>query len=53
MPFVADISLYVFLIVSAILIGYYLYFFARLAFYKDEPQRGDDAPLSVIICARN
>lgn len=53
-PIVPDIVLAVFCAVIAIQVFYYLYFFSRLAFFK-EPLRETthEHPVSVIICARD
>ncbi|MGC4235393.1 MAG: glycosyltransferase [Niabella sp.] len=55
MPFsVVTILLYVFAFVSSALVFYYLYFFARLAFYKPQNSvSADQSSLSIIVCARN
>ena len=53
-PIVWSIFFYVFCTVIAIQVFYYLYFFSRLAFYK-EPLRDTttEHPVSVVICARD
>jgi glycosyltransferase involved in cell wall biosynthesis len=44
----------IFCVISSIQIFYYLYFFARLAFYKAAPTTEQQThPVSVIICARD
>lgn len=53
-PF-AHILFYIFLIISCFLLFYYLYFFARLAFFKSQ-QEGISShlpSLSTIVCAKN
>lgn len=44
-----------FLLVSAIQLFYYLFFFSRLAWYKKKasPEGQDPIPISVVICAKN
>lgn len=47
---------YAFAAVAAIQIFYYLFFYSRLAFYKNKNKQADEKaepPLSVIICAKN
>ncbi|MER3497143.1 MAG: glycosyl transferase family 2 [Chitinophagaceae bacterium] len=45
---------YFFCLVGFIQIFYYLFFFSRLAFYKEQPrQQSQQHPVSVIICARD
>jgi glycosyltransferase involved in cell wall biosynthesis len=53
-PIVWTILFYTFCTVIAIQVFYYLYFFSRLAFYK-EPLRETthEHPISVVICARD
>lgn len=49
-----DVVMMAFLIFFAIQIFYYLFFFGRLAFYKNKEQVLDDKlPISVVICAKN
>jgi len=43
----------IFLLVTAIQLFYYLYFYARMAFYKAKAQNKVKPPVSVIIAARN
>ncbi|RPD48871.1 glycosyltransferase [Paracnuella aquatica] len=45
----------VFVLVTGIQLFYYLYFFRRLAFYKNPPPRSQSLqhPVSVVICARD
>lgn len=52
---VADILFYIFITTNCVLLFYYLYFFARLAFFKKNEERtgADLPPLSTIICAKN
>lgn len=51
---VGDIVFYSFCGVITIQLFYYLYFFIRLAFYKQPPkQKNLQHPVSVIICAKN
>ncbi len=53
-PIAFTILFYVFCTVIAIQIFYYLYFFRRLAYYKD-PERATtfEHPVSIVICARD
>jgi glycosyltransferase involved in cell wall biosynthesis len=53
-PLVWTITFYAFCTVIVIQVFYYLYFFSRLAFYK-EPLRESthEHPISVVICARD
>lgn len=52
--FVWQIFFYAFCTVTAIQVIYYLYFFSRLAFYKEKPKTTiNQHPVSVIICAKN
>lgn len=52
--FVWQIFFYSFCLVTAIQVIYYLYFFCRLAFYKEKPKTTiNQHPVSVIICAKN
>lgn len=49
-----QIVFYSFCVVAAIQVFYYLFFFIRLAFYKEKPKNViNEQPVSVIICARN
>ncbi len=43
----------VFAVVFFLQLFYYLFFYARLAFYKPKPEGVEKEPVSVIICARN
>jgi len=53
-PFVADIIFYVFCAIIAVQAFYYLYFFRRLAFYKEPLKPASlQYPVSVIVCARD
>ena len=48
------ILFYVLIAVTAIQLFYYLYFFARVAFFKNKPRpQSQQHPVSVIICARD
>ncbi|MBO9618417.1 MAG: glycosyltransferase [Niabella sp.] len=56
MPFLnpGNIIFIALLAVTAILLFYYLYFFARLAFYRDKDSAaGKDEPVSIIVCGKN
>lgn len=49
-----QVVFYAFCAVTAIQVFYYLFFFARLAFYKEKPKTViNQQPVSVILCARN
>ena len=49
-----QIIFYAFCAVTAIQVFYYLFFFIRLAFYKEKPKTViNQQPVSVILCARN
>jgi len=50
-PFILVLSL----LVTLVLLFYYLYFFARLAFFKNKPENTLPglSPLSTIVCAKN
>ncbi|MCH5688468.1 glycosyltransferase [Niabella sp. W65] len=50
-PFILVLSL----LVTLVLLFYYLYFFARLAFFKNKPESilPGLSPLSTIVCAKN
>lgn len=51
---VGDILFYSFSAVIAIQVFYYLFFFSRLAFYKQpEKKQSIQHPISVVICAKN
>ncbi len=53
-PITFTILFYIFCVVIAIQVFYYLYFFSRLAFYKDEERAVTfEHPVSIIICARD
>jgi glycosyltransferase involved in cell wall biosynthesis len=53
-PITFTILFYIFCVVIAIQVFYYLYFFSRLAFYKDEERAvTSEHPVSIIICARD
>jgi cellulose synthase/poly-beta-1,6-N-acetylglucosamine synthase-like glycosyltransferase len=48
------IIFYLFALVAAVQLFYYLYFFRRVAFYKqEEKEQTQEHPVSVIICARD
>ena len=48
------IVFYSFVVVAAVQLFYYLYFFRRVAVYKQEPRdQSQEHPVSVIICARD
>lgn len=48
------ILFYCFVVITAVQIFYYVFFFSRLAFYKPkQQQRSQEHPVSVIICARD
>lgn len=48
------IVFYAFVLVAAIQVFYYLYFFRRVAYYKPKPkEQSQQHPVSVIICARD
>ncbi len=48
------IIFYTFILVTAIQLFYYLYFFSRVAFYKAKPKdHSQQHPVSVVICARD
>lgn len=56
MPYLnpGDIIFIALLLVTAILLFYYLWFFARLAFYKDRNSaNGAGQPVSIIVCGKN
>lgn len=49
-----QIIFYTFCAITALQLFYYLFFFSRLAFYKEKPQNAtQDNPVSVVICARD
>ncbi len=53
-PIVWTLLFYTFCTVIAIQVFYYLYFFSRLAFYKEPPRETNhEHPISVVICARD
>jgi glycosyltransferase involved in cell wall biosynthesis len=48
------IIFYAFVLVTAVQLFYYLYFFRRLAFYNPQPkEQSQQHPVSVVICARD
>ncbi len=48
------IVFYSFVLITLILVFYYLYFFSRLAFYKPKAKKeSQQHPVSVIVCAKN
>ena len=48
------IIFYAFVAVTAVQLFYYLYFFRRVAFYKEQPKdHTQQHPVSVVICARD
>lgn len=53
-PIVWQIVFCAFCVVTAIQVFYYVFFFCRLAFYKEKQRRNiNQQPVSVIICAKN
>ena len=49
-----QVVFYSFCLVTFIQLFYYLYFFLRLAFYKEKPAATSQThPISVVICARD
>lgn len=48
-----DYLIVLYLISFIIQLFYYLFIFSRLAFYKQKETKGNDEPVSVIICAKN
>lgn len=43
----------VFVLSAAVQVGYYVLVFFRLAFFKEPTDQRSDAPVSIVICARN
>ena len=51
--FPADILLMGFIVVTAIQLFWYWFFFSRLAFYRKKKVPGTKEPVSIVICAKN
>jgi glycosyltransferase involved in cell wall biosynthesis len=53
-PVLSQIALYSFCAVIAVQLFYYLYFFSRLAFYREKAKETNhEHPISVVVCARD